>query len=411
MAFVISAGSMSSLHTPVVPAFGAQLALSDDVYADHARIWECQRSVRTVVSFLARNVAQLGMHWYRRISDTDRERVRDHPLAKVFARPNPVLKLTPYRLFDNLMHELGIYDNAFWIKLRRGKRVIGLLPIPAPRMKPKGGNWLAPEQWQVWTDGVWQDVGVDDVVHFHGYDPHDPRVGNSPLNGLRDLLMEEYEAIRSRRQMWRNGARLSGVIERPATAPEWGPTARNRFRRNWRASYAGGGADAGGTPLLEDGMTYKAIGLDPKAAQYIESRKLTREEAAAQYHVSPVFVGILDHATYSNITEQHKNLYQDTLGPWLEQIQQDIHEQLVPDFDDADELYGEFNFGAKLNGSFEEQAKAASTATGGPWMTRNEQRARMNLPRIEGGDELIVPLNVVEGGLASPSDTAPDTTG
>jgi len=31
-----------------------------------------------------------------------------------------------------------------------------------------------------------------------------------------------------------------------------------------------------------------------------------------------------------------------------------------------------------------------------------------NLPAIEGGDELIVPLNVLEGGLASPTDTARD---
>ena len=38
-------------------------------------------------------------------------------------------------------------------------------------------------------------------------------------------------------------------------------------------------------------------------------------------------------------------------------------------------------------------------------MTRNEARADNNLPPVEGGDELIVPLNVVEGGQASPQDT------
>ena len=38
-------------------------------------------------------------------------------------------------------------------------------------------------------------------------------------------------------------------------------------------------------------------------------------------------------------------------------------------------------------------------------MTRNEARADNNLPPIEGGDELIVPLNVVTGGQASPTDT------
>ena len=44
---------------------------------------------------------------------------------------------------------------------------------------------------------------------------------------------------------------------------------------------------------------------------------------------------------------------------------------------------------------------------GAPFLSRNEARARLDLPAIEGGDELIVPLNVLEGGLASPRDTDP----
>ena len=407
MAFVISSGQAGWVQGPVVPAFGASFRLSEDVYSDHTTIWETQRSVRTVVSFLARNIAHIGLHWYRRVSDTDRVRDTTHPVARLFARPNPAMRLTPYRLFNGLVHDLGIYDNGFWLKLRDAGVVTTLVPVPPERIRPKDGNWLVPDRYELWTGGRWRDVDAEDVVHFHGYDPRDPRVGNSPMNALRDLMLEEYEATRNRQQMWRNGARLSGVIERPKDAPDWGPTARQRFRAGWRSSFTGAGGEAGGTPLLEDGMTYKTIGLDPKAAQYVESRKLTREEAAAQYHVSPVFVGILDHATYSNITEQHKNLYQDTLGPWLEFIQQDIAEQLLPDFDGVDDLYPEFNIAQKMAGSFEEQAEAASTATGAPWMTRNEIRARNNLPRLPGGDELITPLNVLVGGLASPRDTAP----
>jgi hypothetical protein len=40
-------------------------------------------------------------------------------------------------------------------------------------------------------------------------------------------------------------------------------------------------------------------------------------------------------------------------------------------------------------------------------MTRNEARARLNLPHLEGADDLIVPLNVTQGGQASPTDSAP----
>src|SRR5690625_5821080 len=72
---------------------------------------------------------------------------------------------------------------------------------------------------------------------------------------------------------------------------------------------------------------------------------------------------------------------------------------------DPDLYYAEFNIGQKLNGSFEEQAAVMQTLVGAPIMTRNEGRGRFNLPAVEGGDELIVPLNVIEGGQASPTDS------
>src|SRR5690554_5663895 len=145
-----------------------------------------------------------------------------------------------------------------------------------------------------------------------------------------------------------------------------------------------------------------------RSSDLIEARKLTREEVAAAYYIPPPLVGILDHATFSNIREQHKQLYQDTLGPWLTQIDEALEAQLLPEFGE-DDLYLEFNLEAKMRGSFEEQAAAASTAAGAPWMTVNEIRGRNNLPSIEGGDDLVTPLNVSVGGQASPRDSTPDS--
>lgn len=77
---------------------------------------------------------------------------------------------------------------------------------------------------------------------------------------------------------------------------------------------------------------------------------------------------------------------------------------------DPERYYCEFNIAEKLQGSFEEQAKALQTAIGGPWMTRAEGRSRMNLPAIDGADELIVPMNVTAGGQASPTDSGSQNT-
>jgi hypothetical protein len=89
-------------------------------------------------------------------------------------------------------------------------------------------------------------------------------------------------------------------------------------------------------------------------------------------------------------------------------IQQRINSFLLPKVKADKSLYVEFDLTEKLKGSFEERASILQSAVGGPWMTRNEARADNNLPPVEHGDELIVPLNVVEGGQASPQDTHMD---
>jgi hypothetical protein len=116
-------------------------------------------------------------------------------------------------------------------------------------------------------------------------------------------------------------------------------------------------------------------------------------------------VGILEHANFSNMKEQHRSTYQDTLGPIMSQLSQAFNLQLAADLGLPESAYFEFNIKEKLRGSFEEEAAAIQTAVGAPHMTRNEARARQNLPAIEGGDDLVTPLNVLVGGQASPTDS------
>ncbi|MFJ9113011.1 phage portal protein [Streptomyces sp. NPDC102283] len=402
MAFVVSSGNLATTGAGVTQGWAApRLAAAPWEYAT---IWRRQPQVRTVIGFLARNVAQLGIHTFRRLSDTDRERLHSHAMAQLLSEPLP--GMTQYRFVERMVSDIALYDRWTGIKIKHNGK-LRILPVPPSLIHAHGGNWIAPEFFE--TAGGRQ-FGPDEVVYIHGYSPGDLVGGESPIEALRELLLEAHESARNRAQMWKGGARITGVLVRPEDAPDWNANEKRRFREMWRSFTDGGGAE-GGTPILEDGMEYKPVGFNPEQAQYIESRKLTREEVSAAYYIPPPLIGILDHATYSNIREQHSHLYQDTLGAWFAMLEQELVAQVLPDLEDNAGVYVEFNIAAKMKGSFEEQAAAASTATGGPWMTRNEIRARNNLPAVEGGDELIVPMNVTEGGLASPRDTAPDTGG
>jgi HK97 family phage portal protein len=392
MAFVVSSGALRGVERAAPPPVYS-MRIGGNEYRDYAALWRAQPELRTVVDFLARNLAQLGLHVFRRVSDVDRVRLTDHPLAALLGRPNP--STTAYRMVDALVHDVCIFDNGYWLKVRDDDgTTLALRRVRPGRIVPTGDDWLEPEGYEIIGSRARLKVRADDVVHFRGYNPNDDRLGTPPVESLRQILSEEWAANVYREQLWRNGARLSGYISRPVDAPEWGTQAKKRFRDQWQASYSGDSTKAGETAILEDGMTFTAAAVTPRDSQYIESRKLTREEVARTYHVPLPMVGILDHATFTNIKELHKNLYQDCLGPWLENMQQEIELQLLPDVPDTKNVYVEFNIAAKLNGSFEEQAVQLQAAIGAPYMVPNEGRARLNLPMIDGGDELIRPLNV-----------------
>ena len=407
MAFVASAGSVQALSrsTRVSFATPSRIQLSSTYYVDYAEIYRSQESVRTVVSFLARNVAQLGLHMFERVGDDDRRRMSDHPMALMLKQPNPWT--TKYRFIQALVCDFAIYDRAYWLKTRITSESNGLVRIPPQIVTPEGDNWLTPNGFKVDGTSGTRIYKADEVIYFRGYGL-DKDIGISPLEALRRTLREEYAAGEMREQVMRNGARMSGYLERPKDAPEWSDTARDRFKRNWQAQYSGAGPGAGGTPILEDGMQFKPVSQTARDLQYIESRKLTREEVAAAYFVPPPMIGILDHATFSNITVQQRMLYTETLGPWLSMIQEEIELQLLKDFEpEPRRFYVEFNLREKLSGAFEERADAIAKAVGGPTMTINEARALDNRPPIDGGDELIRPLNVTQNGNQDPIPAAP----
>lgn len=375
--------------------------LYDNHYYDYAALYKTQTNIRTCVDFLARNIAQLGLHVFERVSDTDRRRLTDDPLALLLAKPNPWT--TRYRLIESLMGDLGVYFNAYWLRvIADGKP--SLLRIPPDLVKVSG--YLAPIKYEIDLGGKIFRPPSDEVVHFRGYNPDDATKGLSPLETLRRILAEEHAMGDYREHFWQNSARMYGVIERPAEAPAWSDTARERFKSEFEALYAGGD-NSGKTAILEEGMTWREAMFNAQESEYMAGRKLTREECARAYHIPLPMVGILDHATYSNISEQHRNLYQDSVGPWLAMIEQEIGLQLLPHLTEGD-VYCEFNIAEKLQGSFEEQIKALQSAVGRPWMTANEARARQNMPQLGGdADLLVTPLNVLVGGQASPVDSAP----
>lgn len=366
-------------------------------------VWKSQPSVRKVVDFIARNVASIPLHVYERVSDEDRRRITDHPLTAVLTSPAP--NQVPFRFWHGVLCDWMLHDRWCVRKVPQLDGTMQLVRIPARRFRFVADGLDRVAAIDIWSlDGQRTREDPSDFLCDHGYAARGAN-GTSPMETLADILAEASEAVAYKRGVLQRGARIPAVLERPADA-KWEPAARERFIQMWRRFTRSGGQE-GGTPILEDGMVLKKVdAFSPRDLGDLEGRKLTDAEVASAFHIPPELVGARE-GTNSNIEQYRQMLYRDSLGPLIEALEQVINVMLVPDLADGRRLYVEANVDSKLRLSFEEQARVLTSAVGAPYMLRAEARARMNLPRIDHADELVVPLNVTEGGLANPRDTAP----
>ncbi len=125
-------------------------------------------------------------------------------------------------------------------------------------------------------------------------------------------------------------------------------------------------------------------------------------QVCAAYGVSPEMLGIVK-GTNSNISALTESLWNKELLPYVHLLETAFNFTIPKALGKSAEFI-EFDISSRLRGNTLELYKALSTATGRPFITTDEARRSLHLPEIEGGDQIVTPLNVLIGGKASPQD-------
>lgn len=378
---------------------------------DAKQLYQTQDNLRAVVDFLSNSIAQLPLKVYVRDGETERKRDRDSVAAKLLYRPNE--DQTEFEFMRALAIEYFVFGSVYVWVLPDADSESGLQLRIVPQdwiVKSTSENAYSPDVIRICAKqgGTAVDVPRSEFIQFKTYSAGNPGGYLSPISALKQTLSEQVESGRFRRQLWRSSGRLNAQITRPKDVAPWTEEQRKMFATMFRESWGAGGSKAGSIPIMEDGMEIKPFQTSFKESEWAASVKLSRESVAAAYGVNPSLIWHSDTQTYASSKDNARALYAECLGPVLQMLQQRINSFLLPKVGATPDTYVEFDLTEKLKGSFEERASILQTSVGAPWLTRNEARADMNLPPIDGGDELITPLNVTEGGQASPTDSEAD---
>ena len=370
-------------------------------------LYNTQSNLAAVINFLSNSIAQLPLKVYHRNGEADRERDRDSAAAKLLWKPNN--DQTGFEFIRALAIEYFVFGCVFVWVLPDPDSESGYQARVIPTdwvVNTEKASSFAPSKITVIThDGTGNiEIPRSEFVRFATYAPGNPSSYVSPISALRQTLEEQIQSGRFRLDLWKSSGRLNAQIIRPKDVAPWSDETRKRWIEAFRESWGAGGSRAGSFPLMEDGMEIKPFQTSFREQQWAESIKLSREDVAAAYGVNPSLVWHSDTQTYASSKDNARALYAECLGPVLQMMQQRINSFLLPMVGADPGTYVEFDLTEKLKGSFEERANILQASVGGPWMTRNEARADNNLPPIDGGDALIVPLNISEGGAVTESE-------
>jgi len=357
-----------------------------------------EATVYACIRILADAVGKLPLKVYREFDGNPKE-VKHYlsPLLKI--RPNPWMSARDFKKAVEVQRL--IHGNAYvWLDVAtRGPdagKVVGLYPLDSTRVE----IWiddigLLPgkgKMWYIFTDneGNQYKLKPDEILHFKGL-TYDGIVGMTPLEQLRRTIENAGAASEFINKSFKSGMQVKGIVQYVGDlSQEAEKTFREKFER-----MSSGLKNANRVALLPIGYKFEPISLKMTDAQFLENTELTIRQIAAAFGVKMHQLNDLERATHTNIAEQQREFYIDTLMDILTGYEQELTYKLFTDKELEEGYYIKFNVNAILRADPKTRYEAYRTAIQSGFMTPNEVRALEELEPKEGGDRLLINGNMM----------------
>ncbi len=282
------------------------------------------------------------------------------------------------------------YTQIVWNK--SGSKVIELRVLGPDVTKPVRGRdrGIGYEVYQRGTAQLLDTLAPEDVLHVPGLS-FDGLVGYSPIRVARSAIRSGMAQDKEAEKFITGGIRPPGVIQYPAGQKFRDEQDAIQFRDRFLRIH-GGPDSARQAMILENGATWQQIGIDPKSAQLLDSRKYSRKEICGLYRVPPHLVGDVDSSTSwgTGIAEQTQGFVDFCLMGWIARVEAELKRKLGKDDPD---VYYRHRTEDLLRGDLFKRTQAREIQHRRGILMDNEWRTDEHMDPLEGGNVRHFPLN------------------
>lgn len=332
-------------------------------------------------------LAKVPFKVYERDGDGAKE--SDHYLNKLLKlRPNRFM--TAHDFFWASEFQRLSTGNTFWVySFRRGKiEEIYLLDSNYVEIIVDNAGILSSPNsvYYLYTDprSSRQTIYTSDRIVHHKYFSTDGVKGNSIQKYLVDVLSQEKYAQQVVNEKYSHG------LQDPIIVTYTGDLDKVRSAQIKKKFANLAGAQNAGTviPIPTD---FGVQQLETKLvnSQFFELNGLTTRHIANAFGVKSFQLNDMEKSTYSNIEQQNRAFYSDTMQNVLTAYEQEATFKLLSS-EDQETKFIQANADVYLRADIEARYKAYQTGITGGFLQIAEARKRENLPFIPGTDKLII---------------------
>ena len=239
MLYAALGGYASNTGVPVTPFTALQAAA---VYA--------------CIRMISQDMAMLKPFIRRELPSGGYRREQQHPLNKLFRRPNRWQ--TRFEFVSYMLTSLCLRGNAFVVVERdRDANPIELVPIAPDRctmmLTDDGELWYRINSRRL---GYGLVVPPDDMIHLKNISM-DGYVGVSPIAIAQDVIGLALATQQHGGILFRQGGQVGGVVSHPGQLSK---EAADRIANSWRETHAGV-QNAHKVAILEEGMKFEKVAI------------------------------------------------------------------------------------------------------------------------------------------------------
>lgn len=334
-------------------------------------------AVWRAVNLLSDTFGGLPFHIYRDLGKG--KEVVDNSVSTLL-RIEPTMNMTAFNWRKMGMSKVLLQGNYYAYILRDSKfNVIELIPILSKvNIDEVDGDLLY--SFEI-GNKKYKELSYN-VFHVKGYSDNGI-VGKSVISAHRDMFTIGLSAQNSSKEFYVKGAKIDGIL---STDQVLNPDSYKKVKDSW----ANRKEDR--VPLLDGGLKYYPMSLNPQDAQYLQTIDAKDLEIARLFGVPPHMIGIMDRATWNNVESLGIEFAKYTMLPHCINWEQEINMKLLKESEKKNS-YSKFSLDGVMRADLKTRYESYKTAINSGFKSINEVRQLEDDMPVEGGDKHFVQGN------------------